>query len=67
MNLQSRLDFGLEAKDAAAKHEFFELVTTCEDVADKVDDCRASGCWMLASLELLFFRRSNSIFFLSAI
>jgi hypothetical protein len=30
-------------KDAAAKQEFLELATACEEAADKMDDCRASG------------------------
>ena len=30
-------------KDAAAKQEFLELATACEETADKMDDCRASG------------------------
>lgn len=29
--------------DAAARKEYFELATACEEVADKIDDCRASG------------------------
>ena len=32
-----------KAKEPAAKQEFLELAATCEDVADKIDDCRASG------------------------
>jgi len=31
------------AEDAAAKQDFLELATTCEEVADEIDDCRASG------------------------
>jgi hypothetical protein len=31
------------AKDAAAKQEFLELAAACEEAADKIDDCRASG------------------------
>ena len=30
-------------KDAAAKQEFLELAAACEEAADKIDDCRASG------------------------
>jgi hypothetical protein len=30
-------------KDAAAKKEFLELAAACEEAADKIDDCRASG------------------------
>ena len=32
-----------QAKDAAAKQEFLELAAACEEAADKMDDCRASG------------------------
>jgi hypothetical protein len=31
------------AKDADAKKEYLELAAACEDVADKIDVCRASG------------------------
>jgi len=31
------------AENAAAKQEFLELATACEEAADKMDDCRASG------------------------
>jgi hypothetical protein len=31
------------AENAAAKQDFLELAATCEEVADKIDDCRASG------------------------
>ena len=31
------------AKDPAAKKEFLELAEACEEAADKIDDCRASG------------------------
>jgi hypothetical protein len=31
------------ASDAAAKQEFLELAAACEEVADHIDDCRASG------------------------
>jgi hypothetical protein len=31
------------AEDAATKIEFLELAATCEEVANKIDDCRASG------------------------
>ncbi len=31
------------AKDAATKQEFLELAAACDEVADKIDDCRASG------------------------
>jgi hypothetical protein len=31
------------AIDAAAKQEFLELAAACEEVADDIDDCRASG------------------------
>ena len=31
------------ASDAAAKQEFLELAAACEEVADDIDDCRASG------------------------
>ena len=30
-------------KDSAAKKEFLELAAACEDAANKIDDCRASG------------------------
>jgi len=30
-------------KDATAKLEFLELAAACEEAADKMDDCRASG------------------------
>jgi hypothetical protein len=30
-------------KDPAAKQELLELATACEEAADKMDDCRASG------------------------
>jgi len=29
--------------DPATKQEFLELATACEEAADKMDDCRASG------------------------
>jgi len=29
--------------DPAAKQEFLELAVACEEAADKMDDCRASG------------------------
>ena len=29
--------------DPAAKQEFVELAAACEEAADKMDDCRASG------------------------
>ena len=32
-----------EADDPAARQEFLELAAACEDAADKMDDCRASG------------------------
>ena len=31
------------ALDPAARQEFLELAVACEDAADKMDDCRASG------------------------
>ena len=31
------------AENAAAKQDFLELAATCEEVADEIDDCRASG------------------------
>jgi hypothetical protein len=31
------------ADDPAAKREFLELAEACEEAADKIDDCRASG------------------------
>jgi len=31
------------AGDPAAKQEFLELAAACEEAADKMDDCRASG------------------------
>jgi len=31
------------ADDPAAKQEFLELAAACEEAADKMDDCRASG------------------------
>jgi hypothetical protein len=31
------------AENAAAKQEFLELAAACEEVADEIDDCRASG------------------------
>jgi hypothetical protein len=31
------------ANDAAAKQEFLELAAACEEVAEHIDDCRASG------------------------
>ena len=31
------------AENAAAKQEFLELATACEEAADNMDDCRASG------------------------
>jgi hypothetical protein len=31
------------ANDPAAKQEFLELAAACEEVADHIDDCRASG------------------------
>jgi hypothetical protein len=31
------------ANDPAAKKEFLELAEACEEAADKIDDCRASG------------------------
>ncbi|HZP76659.1 MAG TPA: hypothetical protein VFB45_10990 [Pseudolabrys sp.] len=32
-----------QALDAAAKQEYLELAATCEEVADDLDDIRASG------------------------
>jgi hypothetical protein len=32
-----------KAQEAAAKQEYLELAVACEEVADKIDDCRASG------------------------
>jgi hypothetical protein len=32
-----------EAGSPAARQEFLELAEACEDAADKMDDCRASG------------------------
>jgi hypothetical protein len=32
-----------KTKDATAKLEFLELAAACEEAADKMDDCRASG------------------------
>jgi hypothetical protein len=29
--------------DPAARQEFLELAAACEEAADKMDDCRASG------------------------
>jgi hypothetical protein len=31
------------AEDAAAKQEYLELAAVCEEVADQIDDCRATG------------------------
>ena len=31
------------AEDAFAKQEFLELAAVCEEVANEIDDCRASG------------------------
>jgi hypothetical protein len=31
------------AQDAAARQEYLELAAACEEAADKMDDCRASG------------------------
>ena len=31
------------ADGPAAKQEFLELAAACEEAADKMDDCRASG------------------------
>jgi hypothetical protein len=31
------------AEGPAAKREFLELAEACEEAADKIDDCRASG------------------------
>ena len=31
------------AEDAATKQEYLELAAVCEEVADQIDDCRASG------------------------
>lgn len=31
------------AENPAAKQEFLELAEACEEAADKMDDCRASG------------------------
>ena len=36
-------ELGEGAKDAATKQEFLELAAACDEVADKIDDCRASG------------------------
>jgi hypothetical protein len=33
----------LATENAAAKKEFLELAEACEEAADKIDDCRASG------------------------
>lgn len=30
-------------KEPAAKQEFLELAAACEEAADRMDDCRASG------------------------
>jgi hypothetical protein len=30
-------------KDALVKNEFFDLAAVCEEVANKIDDLRASG------------------------
>ena len=32
-----------DATDSAAKRELLELAAACEEAADKMDDCRASG------------------------
>jgi hypothetical protein len=32
-----------KAEDALVKREFFELAEVCEEVANKIDDRRASG------------------------
>jgi len=32
-----------KAEDSLIKQEFFELADVCEEVADKIDDLRASG------------------------
>jgi len=31
------------AENAAAKQEFLEFAAACEEAADRMDDCRASG------------------------
>jgi hypothetical protein len=31
------------ASDPVARQEFLELAAACEEAADKMDDCRASG------------------------
>ena len=31
------------AENAAARQEFLELAAACEEAADRMDDCRASG------------------------
>jgi hypothetical protein len=35
--------FAKAAEDPAAKKEFLELAEACEEAADKIDNCRASG------------------------
>ena len=35
--------FAASVDDPAAKQEFLELAAACEEAADKMDDCRASG------------------------
>jgi hypothetical protein len=32
-----------KAQEADVKQEYLELAAACEEVADKIDDCRASG------------------------
>jgi len=32
-----------KAEESVIKQEFFDLATVCEDVANKIDDRRASG------------------------
>jgi hypothetical protein len=36
-------DLAEKARDEVTKQELLELATVCEEVADKIDDCRASG------------------------
>jgi len=31
------------ASEPAAKQEYLELAAACEEAADRIDDCRASG------------------------
>jgi hypothetical protein len=40
---QQYRELAAHAGDAAARKEFLELAEACEDAADKMDDCRASG------------------------